>query len=169
MVDFTGVSGFINTILNEDGANFAERFFGQELTIDQRPDFKNEILSATATNPLTLHVDPATGNLFVGDFGDPGGPALFGQVEGSVGEGAMAALFDQDHKAIAFDVVGANGGPATLYFFSRNGTFLGEAAIQILGNVRYAFQRVSGATDIAGFSIYNLDGAGIGIDNVAFD
>ena len=99
------------------------------------------------------------------------GPSGFPN-DNALGEGAIAALFNADQVELGFDVVGANGGTATVNFFRRDGSLIGTVVLSLqasAGNQSFAFRRAGGVRDIAGLSIHNDDGGGIGYDNFRID
>jgi hypothetical protein len=82
----------------------------------------------------------------------------------ATGEGSIAGLFDHDVTEFGFSIVGADGGTATVDFFDRQANSLGRIQLDSLANGPYAFK--SDGPKIAGFSIFNNDPGGIGIDNI---
>lgn len=160
-----------DAIFDSNGANFAERFVGQTLSFDQGFDK----LSGVPTDELTLQTgnpEPSL-NLFANDetlnSNALAGIGLVGATENSpVGEGSLAILFNSDQSEFGFDLVGGDGGSATVDFFRRDGFLVDTIVLDGLNNTSYGFSR-DGVKDIAGFSIYNLDDAGIGFDNLRND
>jgi hypothetical protein len=151
------------------GVSFAERFVGQTNT----PSGDFDVLSGSPGGPLALAVGAPGRNLNVfinntsqvltglGPRGFPGFDAI--------GEGAIALLFTSEQSEFGFQLVGGDGGSATLDFFSRNGSLIQQIVLGGLANAFYGFSRDGGVNDIAGVSIWNTDGGGIGFDNLKFD
>jgi len=158
-----------DAVFESGGADFAERFAGQTLTANG--DF--DVLSGSPSNPLALQTGAANQNLNVFDnsgsqvltgLGTPGFPN-----NTAIGEGSFAVRFDFDQSEFGFDLVGGNAGTATVDFFARDGTLIASLVIPNLGDQSYGFQRLGGVNDIAGISIQNDDGGGIGFDNLCHD
>ena len=158
-----------DAVFESGGADFAERFAGQTLTANG--DF--DVLSGSPSDPLALQTGAANQNLNVflngpsqvlTGLGTPGFPN-----GNAIGEGSFAVLFDFDQSEFGFDLVGGNAGTATVDFFARDGTLIASLVIPNLGDQSYGFQRLGGLNDIAGISIQNDDGAGIGFDNLCHD
>jgi len=167
-----------DSILTSGAARFAERFVGQTLSTLSIPlsgDF--DVLSDSASNPLTLQVGAPNQNLdvFTDIFGDnilAGlGPVGFPNFDG-IGEGSVALLFSSDKSEVGFDVLGIyGGGSITIDFFRRDGSLIDMISLPTVagtGVVTLAFQRVPTVNDIAGFSIHNTDPEGLGYDNIRF-
>ena len=160
-----------DAIFESNGANFAERFVGQTLSVDE--DF--DILSGTPTGLLALQAGSLGQNLDI--FANEEtlntnaltglGPSGFPK-KTAIGEGSFAVLFDFDQSEFGFDLVGGDGGSATVSFFRRNGSLIETVVLNSLNNTSYGFSS-DGGKEIAGFSIYNTDEAGIGFDNLRSD
>ncbi len=160
-----------DAIFESDGANFAERFVGQTLSGDE--DF--DILSGTPTGLLALQAGNLGQNLDI--FASEEtlntnaltglGPSGFPE-NTAIGEGSFAVLFDFDQPEFGFDLVGGDGGSATVSFFRRNGSLIETVELNNLNNTSYGFSSDAG-NEVAGFSIYNTDEAGIGFDNLRSD
>lgn len=155
-----------NGILVSGGASFAERFAGQ--ANDPAEDF--DVLSGYPTAPLTLAVGAPGQNLAV--FVNAGsqilvglGPLGFPDFD-AVGEGSFAVLFTTDQSEFGFQLVGGDGGAATLDFFRRDGSLIYQIVLTELSNAFYGFARDGGLQDIAGVSVFNSDPGGIGVDNI---
>ncbi|MFC2054041.1 hypothetical protein ACFLV7_07055 [Chloroflexota bacterium] len=167
MIDFgeLGVGNY-DGIIDMDGANFAERFTGQELTYDEEFD----ILSDTASDPLTLQVGDPNRNL--GITGDASVRVIYGigevdvPPESAVGEGAVAVLFDSDQYEIGFQLVAdwMIRGDVTANFFRMDGSLI-DTIVFTSDWDDFAFRRDGNTADIAGVSIHNTDPGGIGFDN----
>jgi hypothetical protein len=162
-----------DAVFESDGADFAERFAGQVRTTVSG---NHDDLSGTPSNPLALQVGAAGQNInVITDTGcgadnvlDGLGPDGFPDPE-AIGEGSFAVLFDFDQSEFGFNLCGGDGGTATINFFRRDGTLIDQVVLAGLGNQDYGFRRVGGVNDIAGISIHNLDGAGVGFDNLCHD
>jgi hypothetical protein len=174
LVTFDDVAGGAAPGTNYDavfvsgGVSFAERFVGQTNT----PAGGFDVLSNAALAGLSLQIGTAGQNLNIFLNGSSQvltglGPAGFPSF-GAIGEGAFAALFTTDQSEFGFDLVGGDGGSATVDFWARDGSLLGSILVGGLSTQSYAFQSTVG-NDIAGISIWNNDGAGIGFDNLRFD
>jgi len=148
------------------GASFAERFAGQTNT----PSGGLEVLSRTPTASLSLAVSATNQNLNV--FINAGSQVLTGlgpsgfQDFDAIGEGSFAILFSTDQSEFGFQLVGGNGGSATIDFFLRDGLLIDHLVVGGLADAFYGFSREGGTFDIAGISIFNDDAAGIGFDNL---
>lgn len=156
-------------ILESGTVAFAERFVGQTRTTSGVFD----VLSGLPGGSLTLQVGAPNQNVGVALFGTSQvlfgiGPQGFPALS-STGEGSVAALFDFDQSELVFDVVGGEGGSATVQFFRRDGTLIDTVILGGLGDSSYGFQREGALRDIAGVSIFNDDGGGIGLDNLRSD
>ena len=171
---FDGVAGgpapgaSYDGVLALEGVSVAERFVGQAISAGSGFD----TLSAGAVGPLRLQpgasgrnvcvFEYTSGNVLAG-LGDLGFPEF-----DAIGEGSCAFLFDTDQSELGIDLVGGNGGAATVIFFRRDATVIDTIVVGGLGEGSYAFRRADGSSDIAGCSVHNDDGGGIGIDNVRF-
>ncbi|WP_287076303.1 MULTISPECIES: PEP-CTERM sorting domain-containing protein [unclassified Microcystis] len=158
-----------NAIFESNGADFAERFVGQSLSFSGDSD----ILSGLPTGPLALQVGAANQNLNVWTYNTSQvltglGPKGFPGFD-AIGEGSFAVLFDFDQSEFGFDLIGGDGGSATVNFFKRDGSLIDTITLSGLANTSYAFKQTSGIKEIAGISIYNTDPAGIGFDNLIHD
>lgn len=154
---------------SSQGVVFGERFAGQALSISG--DF--DVLDANATGPLTAIAGAPSQNVsllthlgtnVITGVGYKGFPQF-----DAIGEGSLAFLFSSDQSQFGFQLVGGNGGNAFLSFFSRNGTLIQTLDVANLAETYYGFSRDGDVKDIAGVSIYNNDGAGIGLDNLKHD
>ena len=158
-----------DAVFESGGADFAERFAGQTLTANG--DF--DVLSGSPSNPLALQTGAANQNLNV--FVNVSSQVLTGlgpvgfPSSNAIGEGSFAVLFDFDQSEFGFDLVGGNGGTATVDFFGRDGTLIHTIVLTALSDQSYGFQREGGLNDIAGISIQNDDTGGIGFDNLCHD
>lgn len=156
-------------IMVSGGVSFGERFAGQTNT----PSGVFDILSGTPTASLAVVAGAANQNLNV--FVNGGsqvltglGPRAFPDFD-AIGEGSIALLFTSDQSQFGFQLVGGNGGTATLGFYRRDGSLIEQIALTGLADLYYGFSRDGGVFDIAGVSIFNTDLGGIGFDNLKFD
>lgn len=175
LVTFDDVAGGVAPGANYDGifesggAAFAERFVGQTLSFAGDSD----VLGGSPSGSLALQAGAAGQNLNV--FINAGSQVLTGlgpngfPDSNAIGEGAFAVLFDFDQSEFGFDLVGGNGGSATVDFFRRDGSLIDTIVLSGLSDQSYAFQRAGAVNDIAGISIWNNDPAGIGFDNLRHD
>jgi hypothetical protein len=159
-----------DTTFESNGASFGERFVGQTLTLLGDND---KLSGAPSGGSLTLAVGAPGQNLNVffyttSQVMDGLGFRGFPTAE-AVGEGSFAVLFDFDQSQFGFDLVGGNGGNATIDFFRRDGGLIQSIVVSGLSDQSYAFARVGGVHDIAGISIWNDDAGGIGFDNLRHD
>jgi hypothetical protein len=166
--DFPGTNYDGNLILG--GASFAERFAGQT----NKPVGDFDVLSGTPSGPtLTLAGGELAKNLAVlVELGSQVlvglGPEGFESFEAS-GEGSFAVLFETNQSQIGFRLLGGNGGSATIEFFGRDGSLIQQIVVTgLAADAFYGFAREGGVQDIAGFSIFNNDLAGIGFDDLKF-
>jgi hypothetical protein len=168
LITFEDIAADANfdTTFESGGALFGERFAGQTLSFNGDHD----VLSGTPTNPLAAQAGAAGQNLStlthnssnvltgLGRLGFPNSDAI--------GEGAFSVLFDFDQSEFGFQLVGGNLGSATVDFFRRDGSLVSSIEVSGLTDSFYGFQREGGVSDIAGISVYNIDLAGIGFDNL---
>jgi hypothetical protein len=158
-----------DAVFESNGADFAERFVGQTNT----PSGGFDVLSGSPTGTLSLAVGVAGQNLNVFSYNPSNvltglGPVGFPNFD-AIGEGSFAVLFDFDQSEFGFDLVGGNNGNAYASFFRRDGSLIDQIILAGLSDQSYAFSREGGINDIAGISIYNDDGGGIGFDNLRHD
>jgi hypothetical protein len=156
-------------ILVSGGASFGERFLGQTNT----PAGDFDVLSGSPSGPLSLVAGEAGRNLNVlvnldshvlAGLGPLGWPNF-----DAIGEGAFAVLFTTDQSEFGFQLVGGDGGTATVDFFRRDGSLIEQIVLRNLTDSFYGFSREGGLADIAGISIFNDDLGGIGFDNLKHD
>lgn len=170
LITFEDVAvGNFDSIFESDGASFAERFVGQ--TLSYSGDF--DVLSGSPSGSLTLMAGLAAENLSTIDHAGSrvltgNGPVGYPAGE-SIGEGSFAVLFDYDQSEFGISIVGGNGGSATIGFYRRDGSVIDTLSLSGLAEATYGFQRDGGVNDIAGIAIWNLDGAGVGFDNLIHD
>jgi hypothetical protein len=156
-------------IIQSGGLYFAERFVGQ--TLSYNGDF--DVISGIPTNPLSLQAGASGQNLNVllyttsnvlGGLGNLGYPDL-----DAIGEGSIAISFPTPQSRVSFEIVGGNGGSATLGFYGANGSLLDNVVVSGLAEIRYGFATADGERSIAGILIQSTDPSGIGVDNICHD
>lgn len=170
----------LDDVQDLDGASFAERFLGQEVLQDQGFD----ALSGAPLAPLTLVPGAPKENLSVTFYflisNHLVGNAAPGFPESRAGgEGAIAALFDINQRALGFRVAAEPTpetepappkGRMTVRFYRRDGSLIDELDLALeWGRAGYGFAMADDSRDIAGITITNRDPAGIAIDDIVFD
>jgi hypothetical protein len=147
---------------------FGESFSGQ--TVSSVGGF--DALSGSPTGPLTVATGIPNQNLCIFDNGE--GNLLTGLSStgfpnfDAIGEGSLVFLFTDDQAEFGFQLAGGDGGSAFLNFFRRDGSLVSSIQVDGLSSAYYGFVRDGGVQDIAGVSIHNVDGGGIGLDNLRF-
>lgn len=162
-----------DSIVVSGGVGITERFVGQTLTYSGNFDQ----LSGSPTANLSLQVGLAgeSTNIYAFSYGGEYGNVLAGlghrgyPVYDAIGEGSFAMLFTNDQSEFGFQLIGGDGGNAYIDFFSRDGSLIDSIIVGNLANAFYGFSRDGGVQDIAGISIWNDDGGGIGIDDIIHD
>ncbi|MEP5729156.1 MAG: hypothetical protein ABJL67_07250 [Sulfitobacter sp.] len=163
-----GPGRHVDDVLPLPGATFGERFAGQSVS-SRGP---HDDIIGTAFAPLTmmpgakgenLSVVNFAGQTVINGYGAAGFPRRDGQ-----GEGAIAALFDTDQSAFAFDLRGGEAGAATVMMFRRDGSAIGQVPVKPTGEFSVGFLRSTGEADIAGFIVTNTDPQGLAIDTLRF-
>ena len=152
-------------IVQNGGLRFAERFVGQSLSYNG--DF--DVVTGNPTSPLTLQVGAPGQNLDVfayitnvlSGLGNLGFPDL-----DAIGEGAIAMYFSTPQSRVSFQIVGGNGGVATLGFYRPDGSLMDDVVVAGLADLRYGFATPDGQRSIAGILIQSTDPSGIGVDSV---
>ncbi len=176
LVTFDDVAGGASPGVNDDtifvsgNVAFGERFVGQTLSYIG----DNDKLGGTPSGGgLTLMTGLPGQNLNIfyyttsqvldglGPLGFPNGDAI--------GEGAIALKFGKLQSEFGFDLVGGDGGTATIDFFNATGGLIDEIVVSGLSDQSYAFARDGGVEDIAGISIWNDDAGGIGFDTLRYN
>lgn len=176
----TGFEGF-EGLLSDAGAGvnyngpisnvnltFGESLTGQ--TVVPAGDF--DTLVGNPNGPVSVAIGLPNQNLTVLDFGGsnvivPNGPAGHPNFN-AVGEGSLAFVFNVDQGEFGFQLVGGDGGDAVVSFYDRAGNLIDSELVTGLANSFYGFSRDGGINDIAGVTITNNDGGGIGLDNLRF-
>lgn len=172
-IDFGDLDGGPNPGTNYDGLValdgmlFAERFAGQSLGYSGEFD----VVTGSPSNPLFPQVGAPGANLNVFDYDghvlNGLGPLLFPDID-AIGEGAVAMLFPIPQSQVRFDLVGGNGGSATLEFYRADGSLIDQVSVSGLADLSYGFGTAGGTSIIAGILIQNTDPAGIGVVNICF-
>lgn len=158
-----GATGSVLGFITQTGATYGERFAGQTLSTGTGFD----VLTGLPTSPLVLLSNPvANDNIGLLFFG--GSNVIYGDLNATVGEGAVSILFDTEITGLGFNVVGVDGGAFTVQFFDTGGALIGSITQALVSDSFFGFAATGGST-IAGVSITNTDIAGIGFDNVQFN
>lgn len=155
-------------ILVVDGLHFAERFAGQ--SVGASGDF--DVISGAPSSPLLLQAGAAGQNLDVFDYagnllaglGAVGFPDM-----DAIGEGSIAIHFQLPQARVKLDLLGGNGGSASLRFYRADGSLIDDVLISGLADLPYGFGTLDGSYSISGILIQNTDASGIGVDNLCFD
>jgi hypothetical protein len=171
---FNSLAGGENPGTNYDGIvlsgglRFAERFVGQ--TLGYSGDF--DVVTGIPTNPLTLQVGAPGQNLDVFTYTSNVlaglGNVGFKDLD-AIGEGSISVYLPNAQSRVSFEIVGGNGGSATLGFYRADGSLIDNVVLSGLGDFRYGFATPDGVRIIAGILIQSTDASGIGIDNVCHD
>lgn len=155
-------------VIVSGGVAFAERFVGQSL--GSSGDF--DLVSGAPTDPLTLQVGAAGQNLDIFDYAGnvlTGLGALGYPDIDAIGEGSISMVFPIPQAQVRFDLVGGNGGSATLSFYRTNGTLIDDVVVTGLADLTYGFTTADATASIAGILIQNTDASGIGVVNICYD
>ena len=156
-------------IVQTEGLEFAERFVGQ--TLSYNGDF--DVVSGIPMNPLALQVGLPGQNLNVLLYSTSNALSGLGYLGfpdfDAIGEGAIAISYPTPQSRVSFDIVGGNGGSATLGFYGAGGSLLDNVVVSGLGDFRYGFGTADGVGSIAGILIQSTDPSGIGVDNICHD
>ena len=155
-------------VLVAGGLLFAERFAGQ--TLGAIGDF--DAITGTPTNPLLPQAGAAGANLDVFDYAGNVltglGPIGYPDID-AIGEGSMVIYLPIPQSKVKFDLVGGNGGSATVSFYRTNGTLIDDVVVSGLADLTYGFGTADASATIAGILIQNTDASGIGVDNICYD
>jgi hypothetical protein len=155
-------------VLMAEGLYFAERFAGQ--SVSSSGDFDD--ISGTPSGPLTLQAGDPGANLDVFDYDGNVlaglGPIGYDDID-AIGEGSIAIYFPPNQSMVKLKLLGGNGGSATLRFYRRDGSLIGEVVVSDLSDLTYAFGTADGSYSIAGILIQNTDASGIGVDDICYD
>jgi hypothetical protein len=152
-------------LLESGGLLFAERFAGQSLSYSG--DF--DVVSGIPTSPLILQQGLPGQNLDVFNYstnvltglGHIGYPDI-----DAIGEGSIAMLLPIPQSKVSLQLVGGNGGSATLTFYRTDGSLIDTIIISGLAELYYGFATADGSNSIAGILIQSTDPSGIGVDNI---
>lgn len=154
-------------VVASGGMLFAERFAGQ--TSGSIGDF--DLISGAPTNPLLPQVGAAGQNLDIFDYAGNVltglGAIGFPDID-AIGEGSIAMEFPVPQSRVKLDLVGGNGGAATLTFYRADGTFLDVVTVSGLADLSYGFATIDDSPAIAGILVQNTDASGIGVDNICY-
>ena len=158
-----------DSVFVSNGVGFGDHFVGQTVSdvggfdrLDGAPSGSLSLVSGAAGRNLDVFVQGSSQVL--AGIGSAGYPNFAG-----IGEGAFALIFSSDQSQFGFQLVGGDGGSATVSFFARDGSLIGSIGVSGLANSFYGFSRDGGARGIAGISIANNDLAGIAVDNLKHD
>ena len=152
-------------IVTSGGLSFAESFLGQSVMVVGGFDQ----VSGTPTSPLALQANAITdNNVSVLNFA--GSQIIFGINENPGSRGTIAILFPVLQSEIGLDIVGGNGGSATLDFFRNDCSFAGSVMVTNLAAAQtpFGFRKADDIADIRGVLIQNTDSGGIGFDNFRY-
>lgn len=173
-VSFTDLEGGPAPGTNFDGVVvsggmlFAERFAGQSL--GSSGDF--DLVSGAPSNPLTPQAGAPGQNLDVFDYAGNVlaglGPIGYPDID-AIGEGSIAMVFPLPQSQVKFDLVGGNGGSATLSFYRANGTLIDDVTVSGLADLTYGFATADATASIAGILVQNTDASGIGVVKICYD
>lgn len=158
-----------DSVFASNGVGFGEHFAGQTVSdvggfdrLAGAPSGGLSLVAGVAGRNLDVFVQ-ASSQVLAG-LGSAGFPSF-----GAIGEGALALVFSSDQSQFGFQLVGGNGGSATVDFFAGNGSLLDSISVSGLANSFYGFSRDGAVHDIAGISIWNDDPFGIALDNLKHD
>jgi len=147
------------------GMTFGERFLGQ--TLGAIGDF--DAVSGSPSDPLTLQAGALGQNLDVLSYSTNVltglGPLGFPDID-AIGEGSIAMAFPLPQERVSFQLVGGNGGSATLTFYGADGSLLDTIVITGLAEASYGFETADATNAISGILIQTTDPSGIGVDNI---
>ena len=156
-------AGAVSGLIVQTGATYGERLQGQTLSVASSFD----TLSGTPTAPLTVFAN-AVVNDNIGILSYTGSNRIYGDLNATVGEGAVSILFATPTDLLGFDVVGTNDGGLTVDFFGSAGNLLGSLSQLSISDTFYGFRATAGE-QIAAVSITNTDPGGIAYDNFTFN
>jgi hypothetical protein len=158
---------FYNGLIASGGVIFSERFEKQALSY--AGDF--DVLDGIPRSPLlpqrgavghNVAVSVASSNYVLGV-----GPSS--DIEASLGEGALAALFSTNQSQFGMRIVGGDGGDLFMSFFRNDGSLIEMVTLSNVQDGLYGFSRAGGIADIRGISFHNNDSGGLGLDDLKFD
>jgi hypothetical protein len=155
----------IDGIFASGDMTFAERFAGQ--TVESVGLF--DAIAGAPSNPLTLQAGLSGQNLNVFSYWTNVltglGPLGFPEMD-AIGEGSISMRFATGQSRVALEIVGGNGGWATLEFYRADGTLIDSVYLNGLYDQPFGFQTADGTPVIAGILVQTGDESGIGIDNI---
>jgi hypothetical protein len=155
-------------VLPSGGLLFSERFVGQ--TQGLSGDF--DVITGTPSNPLLPQAGDPGENLDVFDYAGNVlaglGPIGYPDID-AIGEGSVAIYFPIPQSKVKFDLVGGNGGAATVSFYRMNGTLIDDVVVSDLADLTYGFGTADASASIAGILIQNSDASGTGVVNICYD
>lgn len=155
-------------VLASGGLLFAERFAGQ--TLGASGDF--DAITGTPSSPLMPQVGDPGENLDVFDYAGNVlaglGPIGYPDID-AIGEGSIAIYFPIPQSQVKFDLVGGNGGAATVSFYRMNGTLIDDVVVSDLADLSYGFGTADASATIAGILVQNTDASGLGVVNICYD
>ena len=175
LIDFEDLTGSLGSGTNYDnifesgGADFGEHFLGQTVTYNRDFDIITGLptggflsLEAGAKNE-NLNIFSLNNNNIMSGVGNKAYPDW-----DAIGEGAFSVLFDYDQSEFGFQLIGGNNGVAVVDFYRRDASLIDTYTINLswLSHQNYGFTRDEGVNDIAGITIYNNSGQGVGFDNL---
>lgn len=150
------------------GMQFAERFTGQ--TLSYGGDF--DVVTGTPSFPLALQVGAPGQNLdvfaYLGNVLAGLGPVGYPDID-AIGEGSIAMYFPLPQSRVSFQLVGGNGGAATLSFYRADGSLIDVVDVSGLADLDYGFATADATPSIAGILVQNTDPSGIGVVNICHD
>ena len=154
-------------VLVAGGLLFGERFLGQ--VQGASGDF--DVITGIPSSPLMPQVGAPGENLDVFDYagnvlaglGHIGYPDI-----DAIGEGSISIYFPAPQSQVKFDLVGGNGGTATVSFYRVNGTLIDDVVVSNLADLSYGFGTADASATIAGILIQNGDASGIGVVNICY-
>ena len=152
-------------LLWSGGMLFAERFVGQGLS--SSGDF--DVVSGIPANPLTPQVGAPGRNLdvfaYVTNVLTGLGPLGYPDFD-AIGEGSIAMYFPTPQSRVSFEIVGGNGGSATLGFYRADGSLIDNVVVSGLADLGYGFATSDDAQSITGILIQSTDPSGFGVVNI---
>lgn len=155
-------TGNVAGLITQTGATYGERFTNQVLSTASGFDSLTGIPSKLTLLPGATTPD----NIGITFFG--GSNAIYGDLNGLGGEGALSILLGSGTDIFGFNIVGSDRGPFTAQFFQKNGNLLGTITQTNLTDGFFGF-RTTANDKIFGVSLTNTDQFGIAYDNVTFN
>jgi hypothetical protein len=174
-IDFEHVEGSpgsgtsYNGRLHIDQVSFSERLDGQ--IRDKVMDY--DVLADLPTDPLRLAIGNKEENLAIVEKAGNNiltgiGPEKWPN-PGAIGYGSIGVRFKDSQSEFGLRIVDPDGGAIVIQFYARNGTYIDFFVFSgYTDDTYFGFERADFQKDIAGFSIYNTDPEGIGIDDIRY-